>query len=162
VWRRWAGKRNKDWWWTLRLSLSVCFPKRTRGAQRKRGTRTSPIPQGIASVFLFELMFRSSGDRKCFYVLLFELMFVIWMCLGLSLLRNSLMLSGMNSSHLSCNSYYNSILAQITKQFNGPDVCMILVATSLVTEKISVTNQLTTQLHESRCKSNDYDINLMV
>jgi hypothetical protein len=68
-------------------------------------------------------------------------------CLGLSLLRNSLWLSRMTLTYLSCNSCCNSLLVRITKQFNGLDV-WFLVATSLVTEKISVATQLATQLHE--------------
>jgi hypothetical protein len=78
---------------------------------------------------------------------------LFWVCLGLSLLSNSLWLSRMTSSYLSSNSYCNSLLARITKQFNGSDVWFI-VATSLATEKISVATQLATQLHESRYKSN--------
>jgi hypothetical protein len=77
----------------------------------------------------------------------------LWVCLGLSLLSNSLWLSRMMSSYLSCNLYCNSLLARITKQSNSPDV-WFLVATLLATEKISVATQLTTQLHKSRCKSN--------
>jgi hypothetical protein len=75
-----------------------------------------------------------------------------WVCLGFSVLSNSLWLSRMTSSYLSCN----SLLAWITKQFNNPNV-WFLVATSLATEKISVTTQLATQLHESRYKSNDLE-----
>jgi hypothetical protein len=82
-------------------------------------------------------------------------MFIYRVCLGFSLLSISLRLSRMTSSHLSCNSYCNSLLTRITKQSNDLDV-WFLVATkkisvttqlhkSLVTEKISVT----TQLHES-------------
>jgi hypothetical protein len=55
-------------------------------------------------------------------------------CLALSLLSNSLCLSRMTSSHLSCNSCCNSLLARITKQSNSSDV-WFLVATSLVTKK---------------------------
>jgi hypothetical protein len=55
----------------------------------------------------------------------------------------------MTPSYLSYNSCCNSLLAWITKQFNGSDV-WLLVATSLATEKILVA----TQLHESQCKSN--------
>jgi hypothetical protein len=67
-----------------------------------------------------------------------------WVCLRLSLLSNSIWLSRITLSYLSCN----SLLARITKQFNSPDV-WFLVATSLATEKISVATQLATQLHES-------------
>jgi hypothetical protein len=74
-------------------------------------------------------------------------------CLGLSLLSNSLWLSRITSSYLSCNSSCNSLLARITKQSKGSDV-WCLVATSLATEKISVATQHATQLHESRYKSN--------
>jgi hypothetical protein len=74
-------------------------------------------------------------------------------CIGLNLLSNSLWLSRMTSSYLSCNSCCNSLLPRITKQSNGPDI-WCLVATSLAIKKISVATQLATQLHESRCKSN--------
>jgi hypothetical protein len=46
---------------------------------------------------------------------------------------------------------------RITKQFDGPDV-WFLVVILLATEKISVTTQLATQLHESRCKSNGLEV----
>jgi hypothetical protein len=47
-------------------------------------------------------------------------------CLGLSLLSNSLWLSRMTSSYLSCNNLCcNSLLAWITKQFNSPDFAFV-------------------------------------
>jgi hypothetical protein len=78
------------------------------------------------------------------------------MCLWFNLLSNSLWLSKMTLLYLSYNSCCNSLLARITKEFNGPDV-WFLVATSLAIRKISVTTQLATQLHESRCKSNSLE-----
>jgi hypothetical protein len=82
--------------------------------------------------------------------------FFCWVCLRRSLLSISVRVNRMTSSHLSCNSCCNSLLARITKQFNCPDV-WFLVATSLATEKISVATQLASQLHKSRCKSNDLE-----
>jgi hypothetical protein len=76
-------------------------------------------------------------------------------CLGLSLLSNSLWLSRMMSSYFSCNSCCNSLLARITKQFNGLNV-WFLVATSLATEK-KTQLQLNLQLNYM-----NHDVNLMV
>jgi hypothetical protein len=78
---------------------------------------------------------------QIYHIFILPTKFINRVCLGLSLLSNSLWLSRMISSYLNCNSYCNSLLARITKQFNSPDV-WFLVATSLATEKISVATQL--------------------
>jgi hypothetical protein len=85
------------------------------------------------------------------YIFLLYVWWLRWVCLGLSLWRNSLWLSRMMSSHLSSN----LLLAQIMKQSNGLDV-WFLVATSLATEKKSQL-QLNLQLN---CMN--HDANLMV